>query len=94
MSKETYIQQLTITATAIAQSLDTANTLINAYFDRGYGSGGANELVAGDLAAAGISPANVASAITLFQQLQELRNGGAVAAADYDSTLNVLRRDI
>jgi hypothetical protein len=92
--KDSYIQQVIITATALAQSFATADALVNTYFDRGYGSGSANEIVAGDLAAQGLSPANIASAITLFQQLQALRNGGAVASADYDATLNVLRRDI
>jgi hypothetical protein len=94
MPKEAFIRQLTTTATALAQSFDTANAIINAYFDRGYGSGGTNEILDADLVDVGLTAANVASAITLCQQLQALRNGGAVAAADYDSTLNVLRRDI
>jgi hypothetical protein len=92
--KSTYIMQVLGTATALAQALSTADSLVSAYFDRGYGSGGANEIVDSDLATAGISPAQLASAITLFQQLQTLRNGGAVATADYDATLNVLRRDL
>jgi hypothetical protein len=92
--KQNFINQIAITATALAQSFDSANTLINAYFDRGYGSGGANELTTGDLADVGLTPANISSAITLFQQLQALRNNGAVVPADYDATLNTLRRDI
>jgi len=94
MSKQAYIQQITTTATALSIAFDSANTLINAYFDRGYGTGGAAEISADDLAAVGLTPANIASAITLFQQLQNLRNGLAVAAADYDATLNQLRQDI
>jgi hypothetical protein len=94
MSKDAFIRQTTTTATALAQSFDTANVLIAAYFDRGYGSGGANELTTNDLVAVGLSPAQIASAITLFQQLQALRNGGAVMPADYDATLNNLRQDL
>jgi hypothetical protein len=91
---ESFIQQLIITSSALAQSFDMANTLINIYFDRGYNSGGAHELTAEDLAMQGLTPASVASFITLAQQIQALRSGGAVSSADYDSTLNVLRRDI
>jgi hypothetical protein len=94
MPKSQFLSKLTITATALAQSFDNANTLISAYFDRGYGSGGANELTSNDLAAVGLTPAQVASAITLFQQLQAMRNNGAVVPADYDATLNMLRQDL
>jgi hypothetical protein len=76
------------------QSFDAANSLVSIYFDRGYGSGGSAEITPSDLVVEGISPANIASAITLFQQLQLLRSGGAVAVADYDATLNLLRRDL
>lgn len=92
--KQVFIQQLITIITALSQTFDTANSLISVYFDRGYGSGGPNELTADDLAAVGLTPASCASAITLFQQLQALRSGGAVAPADYDATLNQLRRDI
>jgi hypothetical protein len=92
--KEVYVQQLIIISTALAQSFDSALALFNTYFDRGYNYGGANEIVADDLAAAGLTVGQVVSAITLFEQLQALRNGGAVAAGDYDATLNKLRRDI
>jgi hypothetical protein len=94
MMRNDYIRQVTTTATALSQAFDNANTLISVYFDRGYGSGGANEILDSDLADLGLTAAQLASAITLYQQLQALRNGGAVAAADYDATLNVLRRDI
>ena len=92
--KQVYIQQLITLITALSQTFDSANSLVNVYFDRGYGSGGPNELTADDLVAFGLAPAHVASAITLFQQLQALRSGGAVTPADYDATLNQLRRDI
>jgi hypothetical protein len=94
MSKSVYLQQFLTTITAIAQSASTANTLVDAYFDRGYGAGGTDEIVADDLAAYDLTPAQIASGITLFQQLQALRNNQAVTSGDYDATLNVLRRDL
>lgn len=94
MTKGAYLQQFTTTITAIAQSLATAETLINTYFDRGYGQGGANEIVSDDLESYGLTPAAIASGISLFQQLQAFRSGGAVSSADYDATMNLLRRDL
>jgi hypothetical protein len=94
MSNHAYINQLLITVTALAQSMSTAETLIGTYFDRGYGSGGSNEIVSNDLVDTGLSPADIANAITLFQQLQAFRNGAAVYVADYDATLNRMRQDM
>jgi hypothetical protein len=84
-----YIMQIQTTVAAIAQSFDTANSLVNTYFDRAYG-----QLTEGDLEGFDITPGQLASAITFFQQLQALRNGGATAPADYDATINQVRRDI
>jgi hypothetical protein len=92
--KDVFLNQATIIASAIAQSLDGIQALTNVYFDRQYNIGGANEIVAGDLAALGFNPAQLASLITLGEQLQHLRNGQATATADYDATLNALRRDL
>jgi hypothetical protein len=95
MAKDVYLQQLFTIVTALAQSIDTAETLISAYFDRAYGASGANEITADDLAGyPGMTPAHITSAITLFQQLQNLRSGGAVYPSDYDATLNQLRQDL
>lgn len=92
--KDAFIQQIIITATALAQSLDTANALVNVFFDRSYGAAGVNEIVQADLDALGLAVGQIAAFITLAQQLQLLRNGQAVAVADYDSTLNALRHDL
>ena len=92
--KDVFINQATIVASAIAQSLDNIQALINVYFDRQYNIGGANELTTGDLAAIGVSPTQMAAFVTLGEQLQHLRNGQAVSTADYDATLNALRRDL
>lgn len=92
--KSAFINQLLITSTALAQTFDMANALISTYFDRGYGAGGANELTAADLEGVGLSPAHIALGVTLFQQLQAMRNSAAITVGDYDATLNQLRRDI
>lgn len=92
--KSAFIQQLITIATALSQSFDSANALVNTYFDRAYGAGGANAIVDDDLVDTGLTAGQVAGAITLFQQLQALRNGGAVVPGDYDATLNQVRRDI
>lgn len=92
--KEVFLNQVTITASAIAQALDNAQAITNVYFDRQYNIGGANEITAGDLASIGVTPNQLASFITLSEQLQNLRNGLAVSPSDYDATLSRLRRDL
>lgn len=92
--KDAYIQQLLITATALVQSFDMSRALMDVYFDRSYGAGGINEISAGDLAAVGLTPSQIASFITLSQQIQAFRSGAAIVAGDYDVTLNALRRDV
>jgi multisubunit Na+/H+ antiporter MnhB subunit len=92
--KDTFVSQIITTITALAQSFDGANTLISTYFDRGYNSGGTNAIVDDDLAGVGLTAAQLGGAITVFQQLQAFRHGGAVSSSDYDSTLNQVRRDI
>jgi hypothetical protein len=92
--KSQYIQQITAVVTMIAQSFSQALALKDTYYDRGYGTGGANTITDADLAGTGLTPAEIASAITLFEQLQALRHNGAVVPGDYDSTLNKLRRDL
>ena len=92
--KDVFINQATIVASAIAQSFDNIQALVNVYFDRAYNIGGANEITSNDLTALGVSPAQLASFITFGEQLQHLRNGVAVSTADYDATLNALRRDL
>ena len=92
--KNQFIQQFLTTVTVLSQSMSTAVSLTDTYFDRGYGAGSANEITADDLASTGLTPAQIAAGITLFQQLQALRHGGAVVPGDYDVTLNQLRRDL
>lgn len=92
--KEVFINQTTIVASAIAQAMDNIQAIANVYFDRQYNIGGTNEITSGDLAALGFTPAQLASFITLGEQLQHLRNGQSTSTADYDATLNAIRRDL
>jgi hypothetical protein len=92
--KDVFLNQVTIVASALAQAMDNAQSITNVYFDRQYNVGGTNEITSGDLAAIGFSPAQLSSFITLSEQLQHLRNGQATATADYDATLNAIRRDL
>jgi hypothetical protein len=92
--KETYLQGVTVAATALAQSFDSARVIYNTYFDRNYGAGAANAFTEADLTGTGMTLAQLTSFITLCEQLQRFRDNQAVATGDYDSTLNALRRDL
>ena len=61
------------------------------YFDRGYNSGGADPIADEDVSGLGITAANVASGITLSQQLVNFFGNAAVTQGDYQSTINALR---
>jgi len=92
--KNVFINQVTITASALAQAFDMADTLTDVYFDRQYNTGGANALTPLDLEASGFTSDQIASFVTMAQQIQALRHNQAVVSGDYDATLNQLRRDI
>jgi hypothetical protein len=81
-------------ATTLAQVSDALSDIETVYFDRGYNSGGGDELVDGDITALEITAANIGSLITLAQQLRNFVDNAAVTQGDYDSTLNVLRTDL
>ena len=62
------------------------------YFDRTYNSGGADEITDADLEAFEFDAATLAGVITLSEQLDKMLNNQAVAQADYDQTLNKMRK--
>lgn len=93
--KNTYIQRLMDASTKLAQVSNDFEDLVSAFFDRGYNSGGVNEILDGDISTGlGISASDVSSAITLAQQLANFLNNAAISTGDYDVTLNKLRTDI
>ena len=86
-----FIQRVQSNAHRLAEDIDASIALMEVYFDRGYNSGGANVLDDDDLADRYITAAQLASYVTLAQQLLALRNGEAVTPADYSATLNQVR---
>ena len=94
MSKANFVEQIQATATQIAQAADRLDDLITVFFDRGYGVGGAQEIQDEDIAAQGVTAAQVAGVITLGQQLANFRNNAAVVTGDYDAILNAARTDV
>ena len=69
----------------LAPATDTAEDLQSEYFDTG-------PFVDADVAALGITADNLASCITLLQQINALMSGAANTPAIYRSTLNKVRR--
>lgn len=81
-------------ATTLADTISEADEWVSAYFDRTYGSGGAAEIVDGDVSSLGITAANLAALVTLSQQLKNFRDNAAVTQGDYGSTLSKMRTDL
>lgn len=93
--KITFVEnRLQATANSLAQAIDALRDAETVYFDRGYNSGGSNPITDADISALGVTAANVASMITLAQQLIKFADNLAVTQGDYDSTLNVMRTDV
>jgi hypothetical protein len=93
-TKITWSTQAQADATTLAQVADKLANLETVYFDRGYDSGGGDPIVDGDVVSLGITAAQLGSLITLIQQLNNFLGNSAVTAADYDSTLNAVRKDV
>lgn len=92
--KESFVQKLQGAATQLAQTADVFVDLETVYFDRGYNTGGANAIGDVDIESTGLTAAQVASLITLGQQLTNFLNNQTVTEADYDATLNAARTDV
>ncbi len=74
-------------AQSLATATDSASDLEAEYFDAA-GAG----WVDADVAALGITAAQLAGCITLLQQVDKLMTGAATTPAVYRSTLNQVRR--
>lgn len=92
--KTTFGQKMQAASTTLAQVADQFADLFTVYFDRGYNTGGANPIADEDVAALGITAADIAAGITLAEQIQNFLNSQAALQSDYDQTLNALRTDL
>lgn len=92
--KAAYMQQIRQIATALAQASVQAGVMHDVYFDRGYNSGGAQAFAAEELAEAGLTQAQIDGLITLFEQIDNLRNNRPVSSGDYKAVLNQVRVDL
>lgn len=71
--------------------MDALPELDGSYFDNGWNSGGVDPIIDPNISSLQITASQVASFITLAQQLKNFFNNAAVTQADYGATVNVLR---
>lgn len=86
-----FVQRVQGNAQRLAVEVETAEDMKAIYYDRAYNSGGANELTDEDLAEFNITAAQLASYVTLCEQLVNMRDNAAVTQGDYGATLNQVR---
>ncbi len=87
MAKQDTAKAIIKAVQSLATATDSAADLEAEYFDAA-GAG----WVDADVAALGITAAQLAGCITLMQQINLLMTGSAITPAMYRSTLNVVRR--
>jgi hypothetical protein len=88
-------------ATVMAQLARDLDEVKAVYFDRGYNSGGANEMVDSDVEATGNTAAEIGAIITLAEQFATWYPGGftepadeSLAVVDHETAVNKLRTDL
>lgn len=80
--------------TTIAQLFLDTKDLDSVYSSEGFGVSGSDEITDTGLTSLGITAVELGLGITLFQQIQNLRNNNPVISGDYQSTVNSLRSDL
>lgn len=91
-NKEDFANRLRSASSRFMQDAEDLAALYATYFDRGYNSGGSDEIVDGDVIEAETTAADIAAGITASEQLANYLNAGAVTSADYSASWNRLRR--
>ena len=76
----------------LAEVADVSDALVSEWASSEFGSGGANEIVDGDLTDFQSSAADLTAAITLLTQFNNFVGNSAVIQGDYYSSLNKVRR--
>jgi len=90
--KAAYIVDVLRQAQALVEVADQLADLDNEYFDNGYNSGGANEIVDANMAVHDMTAAQFASLVTVMQQVDKLLTNQATTTGDYILNLNAARR--
>lgn len=91
MDKLTYATQYQQAVTAVGQANEMGIAGERMYFERGWNVGGSDEITDTDLSGTGFTADTLASAITLFQQLNALLNNQATTPGNYIATVDRMR---
>ncbi|MBN1991364.1 MAG: hypothetical protein JW953_01575 [Anaerolineae bacterium] len=81
-------------STILGQIAPKFQVLFEVYFDRGYNGGGADPITDEDIAAAGVTAADVAAFTTLAENVGKFLNNQAAFQSDYQATINKIRTDV
>ena len=90
--KKAFIRNMVRRLQELDTIFDEAPDIESEYFDLGYNSGGANEIVAADVSIYVLTPTDIAAGITLIQQLKNMEAGSAVTTGNYGATTNIFKR--
>ena len=95
MSKKVeYTQNLQGLMTSLGQVMDVAAERVAAYNNRGYGSGGSDELTDADIASTGLSANDVLLMVNALTEYEKFTKNQAIIVGDYQSTINITRTDL
>ena len=94
LRKQSFLSECANVATLQAQLFTRWAQIVAVFFDRGYNTGGAGNLTDAQLAELGLTRGQLDGLVTFAQQVEQLRQGAAVAIGDYDSTVNAWRTDV
>lgn len=92
--KSEFVEDMQQDMNLLGRLVDHARSLVKQWFAEGYNSGGADELVIGDLSGTSLLVADVTAGITLLQQLVALNDNTALTQADYATTIAKLRTNL
>ncbi len=91
--KEKFATKIIEMATNVGYWADNAENYHGSYFDKGYNSGGSNEIVDADVASLEITASQLVSAMTFIENFNKFFENEVVAQADYKATINAIRTD-
>lgn len=95
MSEKTdFVENLRRSITQIAQHATNGEELVSTWTKREYQSGGSDEMTDEDISSTGITAAEMALGITLFNNLKKFRFNDTPTQNDYEATMAKLRNDI